>query len=47
MVADPFIENTELELGHVAQSCAVLGFLLNKLLTNRPSRERLTLYSDG
>lgn len=47
MVADPFIEGTELELGHVAQSASVLGFLLHKLLTNRTSRDRLSLFSDG
>lgn len=47
MVADPFIEDTELELGHVAQSCAILGFLMSKLLQNRTSRERLTLFSQG
>ena len=46
MVADMFIQGTELEIGHIAQSCSVLGFLLSKLLTDRESRERLTLFTD-
>eukprot|EP00624_Nannochloropsis_granulata_P005047 evm.model.NODE_35720_length_30909_cov_25.476009.5 len=46
MCADPFLEGTELEVGHVAQSASVLGFLIHKLLTNRASRDRLTLFGD-
>lgn len=38
---------TELEVGHVAQSASVLGFLLHKLLTDRGARARLGLFSDG
>ena len=38
---------TELEVGHVAQSASVLGFLLHKLLTARAARARLGLFSDG
>ena len=46
MVADPFIEGTELEMGHIAQSCSVLGFLIHKIVKDRPTRDRLTLFSE-
>ncbi len=47
MTADPFLEGTELEVGHVAQSASVLGFLIHKLLKDRGSRARLSLFGDG
>ncbi|TFJ87145.1 hypothetical protein NSK_001478 [Nannochloropsis salina CCMP1776] len=47
MCAEPFIDNTELEMGHVAQSASLLGFLLNKMISDRRSRGRLDLFRDA
>jgi hypothetical protein len=47
MVADPYIEKTELEVGHVGQSASVIAFLIYKLVQNRASRDKLTLFGDG
>lgn len=46
IIAAPFIEGTELELGHPAQSCSVLGYVISKLIKDRTSRERLTSFSE-
>ena len=32
MIGDPFIQNTELETGHIAQSCSVFVYLLARII---------------